>query len=322
MAADRTCDCGKRPGGVPRASSSARNRPRRGLARASSGRARLRGHRPEREQHPAQGLAQRQAGAAPLPRARPPAARARLGAKNAIAPTRARKQVKFKLDYSGGWGTYRKNVWKTFKDHCQAYDGPSIQWLTFACKAPDGSYWARAEVAAPAAELRAQRQAHAPGLGAPPLALVAASCPSSSSSSTGRAGACTGSTTTSSATCATGASPCTASARRRPAFRWTRSAGTSTSTRSTRKYGTGWKRENSFLTHRGSGVFCYGFYPHGKSPVGKGEKYRATVIGPGVTPDMFWQSEAPGPVRRGARPGRKRRASNALSKRSALQGAG
>jgi hypothetical protein len=60
------------------------------------------------------------------------------------------------------------------------------------------------------------------------------------------------------------------------------------------KYGKGWKRENSFLTHRGTGAFCYGFYPHGKRPMGKGERYRATVIGPGVTPDMFWQSDAPG----------------------------
>ena len=29
------------------------------------------------------------------------------------------------------------------------------------------------------------------------------------------------------------------------------------------RYGRGWKRENGFLTHRGSGGFCYGFYPHG-----------------------------------------------------------
>ena len=64
------------------------------------------------------------------------------------------------------------------------------------------------------------------------------------------------------------------------------------------KYGEGWKRENSFLTHKRTGVFCYGFYPHGRNPVGKGEKYRATVIGPGVTPDMFWQSVAPGPFDR------------------------
>jgi hypothetical protein len=61
------------------------------------------------------------------------------------------------------------------------------------------------------------------------------------------------------------------------------------------RYGRGWKRENGFLTHRGSGAFCYGFYPHGNRPVGKGSEYRATVMGPGVTPILFWQGEAPGP---------------------------
>jgi hypothetical protein len=61
------------------------------------------------------------------------------------------------------------------------------------------------------------------------------------------------------------------------------------------RYGRGWKRENGFLTHRGSGAFCYGFYPHGNRPVGKGEAYRASVIGPGVTPIMYWQDVAPGP---------------------------
>ncbi len=27
-------------------------------------------------------------------------------------------------------------------------------------------------------------------------------------------------------------------------------------------YGKGWRRENSFLAHKGTGVFCYGFYSH------------------------------------------------------------
>ena len=63
-------------------------------------------------------------------------------------------------------------------------------------------------------------------------------------------------------------------------------------------YGAGWKRENSFLTHRPNGTFCYGFYPHGNHPSGKGTKYRATVIGPGVTPDILWQGNAPGPYDR------------------------
>ena len=59
-------------------------------------------------------------------------------------------------------------------------------------------------------------------------------------------------------------------------------------------YGTGWKRENSFLTHAPGGAFCYGFYPHGPHGVGSGKRYRATVIGPGVTPDVMWQGPAPG----------------------------
>ena len=58
-------------------------------------------------------------------------------------------------------------------------------------------------------------------------------------------------------------------------------------------YGSGWRRENGFLTHNPTGGFCYGFYPHGSHPSGRGTKYRATVMGPGVTPDVFWQAVAP-----------------------------
>jgi len=63
-------------------------------------------------------------------------------------------------------------------------------------------------------------------------------------------------------------------------------------------YGGGWRRENSFLTHEPSGAFCYGFCPHGRPP-GKGRRYRATVIGPGVTPDVMWEGAAPGPYDQG-----------------------
>jgi hypothetical protein len=59
-------------------------------------------------------------------------------------------------------------------------------------------------------------------------------------------------------------------------------------------YGTGWKRENSFLTHTNTGVFCYSVNPHGSHPSGKGTQYRATVEGPGVTPDVMWQGASPG----------------------------
>ena len=61
-------------------------------------------------------------------------------------------------------------------------------------------------------------------------------------------------------------------------------------------YGPGWKRENGFLAHRLTGAFCYGLYPHaqlpgyrsGPRPAGNGQRYRITVQGPGVTPDVSW----------------------------------
>ena len=64
------------------------------------------------------------------------------GAVNAIQPTTAHKQVEFKIDYSGGYGTYKRDVWKTFKDACSVYDGPELEWFVTGCKASDGSYWA------------------------------------------------------------------------------------------------------------------------------------------------------------------------------------
>jgi hypothetical protein len=51
-------------------------------------------------------------------------------------------------------------------------------------------------------------------------------------------------------------------------------------------YGTGWERENSFLTHNPTGTFCYDLSPHRAGLTGAGKQYRATVIGPGVTPDI------------------------------------
>ena len=216
------------------------------------------------------------------------------GAKNAIAPTRARKQVSFRLDYSGGWGTYRKDVWKRFRNHCRPYDGPRIQWVYATCKAPDGSYWA---------VQKWQRQLPNFGGASKHMHRVWELRLSHWSGEL-------------------------------PEFvvrlNWTRwglrrvydhlfgylryKGKPVHGFRSTRggvpldtfgrniyvdtfnsRYGKGWKRENSFLTHRGTGVFCYGFYPHGRFPVGKGERYRATVIGPGVLPDLFWQGDSPGP---------------------------
>ena len=57
-------------------------------------------------------------------------------------------------------------------------------------------------------------------------------------------------------------------------------------------YGSGWKRENSFLTHSPNGTFCYLLARHG-GKVCNGKQYRATVIGPGVMPDVMWTGGPP-----------------------------
>jgi hypothetical protein len=215
------------------------------------------------------------------------------GAKNAISPTRARKQVKFKLDYSGGWGTYRKNVWKTFRDHCQRYDGPTIQWVKFACKAPDGSYWA---------VQKWQRQL--PNFGVSPrynhavwelrLSHWSGLLPEFVVKLNWTRWGLTRVYDHLYGYLRYQGKPVhgfRSSPAGQPLDTFGRNIYVDTFNS---KYGQGWKRENSFLTHRGSGVFCYGFYPHGRYPIGKGDRYRATVIGPGVTPDLFWMADAPG----------------------------
>ena len=49
-------------------------------------------------------------------------------------------------------------------------------------------------------------------------------------------------------------------------------------------YGSGWHRENGFLARRPAGLFCYVL----DQVEGKGTKYRATALGPGVTPIVSW----------------------------------
>lgn len=215
------------------------------------------------------------------------------GAINAIHPTTAREQVAFRLDYSGGWGTYKRNVWKTFKNACRPYDGPKLQWLVTACKAPDGSYWAlqswqrmlpnygvRPDAKGAVWELRLSHWK-----GPLPVLTIHQNWAYKKyhhifGSFTYKGRPVHGFKSTS-----TGV----------PLDTFGRNLYVDTFGSA---YGSGWKRENSFLMHKGSGKFCYGFYEHkwaGKNhPSGMGQRYRATIIGPGVLPDVYWESEAPG----------------------------
>ena len=63
-------------------------------------------------------------------------------------------------------------------------------------------------------------------------------------------------------------------------------------------YGPGWRRENSFLTHKAAGSWCYSVNPHLSHPAGTGSQYRFTILGPGVTPDVSTTVTAPGPYDR------------------------
>jgi hypothetical protein len=65
-------------------------------------------------------------------------------------------------------------------------------------------------------------------------------------------------------------------------------------------YGSGWRRENSFLTHGPLGSWCYSVNPHGPHPAGTGSQYRFTILGPGLAPDVSTTLPAPGPYDKAA----------------------
>ena len=217
------------------------------------------------------------------------------GAVNAIAPTRSRQQLAFKLDYAGGWGKYHSDYWKTFKNSCGAYDGPKIAWFVTGCTASDGSYWAlqawqrmlpnygvKATATQSVWELRLSHWT-----GELPVLTIDTDWAWHQwdhlfGTFTYNGQAVFGYKAT------PGGNPL-------DTFGRNIYVDTFDSV-----YGKGWLRENSFLTHTNTGAFCYSVNPHGSHPAGKGTQYRATVEGPGVTPDVMWQGAAPGPYDKAA----------------------
>jgi hypothetical protein len=218
------------------------------------------------------------------------------GAMNAVPPARGQKQVAFSIDYSGGYGKYHTAYWKTFGHTCLPYDGPALSWKVAACKAPDGSYWALQtwqrvlpNYGAPAAGARAAWELHlSHWTGELPVLQMTAD----------RAAAGRDHLFGSFTLGGTGVYGFGASSSGNPLDAFGRNIYVDTFDS---PYGGGWKRENSFLTHGPGGTFCYAFARHGGRPVGNGKKYRATVIGPGVTPDVMWTGDAPGPLGAAAR---------------------
>jgi hypothetical protein len=199
------------------------------------------------------------------------------GALNARPPVQGAPQVKFEVDYSGrgfsGGG-------------CKPYTGQYIPWMVAACDAPDGSHWA--------AQSWQRLKANYGGAHAPWELHVShwtgsiAKLTIETDWAYGRFDHLYGSFTYQ----GQGIYGFKSSSAGNPLDAYGRNLYVDTANSA---YGYGWRRENSFLTHRPNGSFCYGFYPHGSHPAGKGSVYRATVIGPGVTPDVTWQAKSPGP---------------------------
>jgi hypothetical protein len=214
------------------------------------------------------------------------------GAVGAAPPSRGGQQVAFKLDYSGGYGKYHKTqYWSTgFPSPCLSYDGPKLALMVAECKAPDGSYWALQAwqrglpdygVAPNAGQSAVElRLSHWKGA----LAVLSISTDWSYRKYDQIYGTYTYG--------GLGVYGFKSTSAGQPLDTFGRNIYVDTFDSA---YGQGWKRENSFLTHGPKGSFCYGFYPHGSHPIGKGTQYRATTIGPGVTPDVMWQGAAPGP---------------------------
>lgn len=212
------------------------------------------------------------------------------GGVNASHPTPDRPQVRFRYDYAGGWGKYRKPYWKGFRNACRPYDGPALAYVVAACTASDGSYWA------------VQRwQRRLPLLGFTPWKPSQAAWEYHVSHWTGELPKLDmhvnwtydGSTVGVFGRLSYLGEPVhgfASTAVGNPKDRYSRNVYIDTFNSS---YGPGWKRESGILTHRPTGTFCHSFVPQkpfpgypntAMRPAARGERYRATVMGPGVTP--------------------------------------
>jgi hypothetical protein len=219
------------------------------------------------------------------------------GAVNALAPTPGVQQVKFHVDYAGGWGKYRTLYWQHFSGRCGRYDGPALPNLVAACKAPDGSYWAAQQWPQPLPDLGftpwlpAQQQqwlevSHWSG----PVAHL----------DVGMHWVYDGRFQSIFGRLTYNGQPVHGFGTSRygvPTDGFGRLIYLDTYNSA---YGPGWRRENSFVAHSPSGVFCYGFYPFdptqggyqyppgrtARRGPGTGEQYRVFAEGPGVTPDV------------------------------------
>lgn len=217
---------------------------------------------------------------------------------NAVAPVAGGTQVHFTVRYLD---PAKPRLWARFVVRCRPYDGPTLPFQVAACKAPDGSYWAAQNWPTPLPDL-----GFAPWTPAQKELWLHVSHWTGELAKLevwqdwvydGRFQELIGRYTY----------------RGKPVYGFgTTNVGAPTDGFGRliyldtfgSAYGSGWRRENSFVPHNPTGAFCYGFYPFdptkggyqappgysgGMRGPGTGSQYRLIAEGPGVTPDVEWQ---------------------------------
>jgi hypothetical protein len=207
------------------------------------------------------------------------------------------EELEFKRDYLGGRRTFGKPVWKTFRNGCASYDGPPLQWLVAACRAPDGSYWAVQSW-----------QRSLPIFGREPTTVIQRSWDLRLSHWTGEVPKLeVWQDWVYSVRLENLVARFTYQGKAVFGYKASRAGnpldlyGRNVYFDSLNSpYGPGWRRANGLLTHNPSGLVCAAFagadFLPGRAAInrGAGERYRATVAGPGVAPDAYWEGATVG----------------------------
>jgi hypothetical protein len=221
------------------------------------------------------------------------------GAVNALTPGSGKPQVRFRRDYSGGLRSLHRAAWVSFRDECRPYAGPALAYFVVGCTASDGSYWAIQQWQrnlphrgfAPWTDWQRAHELHVSHWTGPLASVELHADWAFGGEAHGIFGRMTylGEPVHGFHTTAAGA----------PTDSYGRSL--YIDTRNSR-YGAGWSRETSIVFRNPTGAFCYSFWPTQDAslpgaparPAGDGDRYRISVVGPGVTPDVVAEATDPG----------------------------
>jgi hypothetical protein len=217
------------------------------------------------------------------------------GAANANPPSETVRQVRFQKDFTGGVARFKRALWRRFANVCRRYDGPLLAYLVEACKAPDGSYWAlqswqrRLPLLGfdPWLPIQDDYELHVSHWSGPLPVLEVYVNWTYGLQFQGLFGRL--------------------SYLGQPVFGFASSREGNPRDRYSRNvyidtfnsvYGAGWRRESGILTHQRTGTFCHSFVPQSpfpgypsqaRRPAAPGQRYRVSVMGPGVAPVLAWE---------------------------------